>query len=322
LDIDYWILDIQLLSLKYNPLNSSPDIFNSKLLLFGEYGLMYDAMALSVPFTRFHGSLAFDTDGLHKESTHEIGKFFQYLTTLKENRLHYPIDLKHFNEDLEKGLYFHSNIPFQYGLGSSGALIAALFSRYAALSLKTDQLSISSLKEDLALLESYFHGKSSGLDPLVSFLNQPLLLGEDKTIQPLDFDLSKTGWSIALIDTQTNGATGPLVNHFMESMKLPGFKNAFYAEYIPANNGCIHALLKNDKNLFFSCLKQLIAFELRYLKPMFPLDLGALVKEALNEKVYIKLLGSGGGGYLLAFANANILEQCAGSKKMKLLKVA
>ncbi|MGE5394677.1 MAG: mevalonate kinase, partial [Candidatus Saccharibacteria bacterium] len=295
----------------------------SKLLLFGEYGLMFDAMALSVPFSRFYGSLEFDTNGLQKDSTHEIRKFFGYLSFLKENDLHYPFNLKNFKVDLEKGLCFNSNIPFQYGLGSSGALIAALFSRYAASFVEKDQLSIPSVKEDLALLESYFHSKSSGLDPLVSYLNQPLLFGEDKTIQPLDFDLSKTNWSIALIDTKTTGATGPLVQHFMECMKLPDFNTAFNSNYIPANNGCIQALLKNDSNLFFSCLEQFIAFELDNLKPMFPLDFGTLVKEALNEKVFIKLLGSGGGGFLLAFASdEQLLKQWAKRKVVQLIWVS
>ena len=304
-------------------MNSSPDIFNSKLLLFGEYGLMFDAMALSVPFSRFYGSLEFDTNGLHNDSSHEIRKFFAYLSSLKEDSFHYPFNFRLLNEDLEKGLYFHSNIPLQYGLGSSGALIAALFSRYAAFTLETDQLSIQSLKEDLALLESYFHGKSSGLDPLVSFLNQPLLLEVDQTIHPLTFDLSQTGWSIALIDTQTTGATGPLVQHFLECMEFPDFKIKFYSEYIPANNGSIEALLKNDKNTFFRLLEQLIQFELENLKPMFPLNFSILVKEALNEKVFIKLLGSGGGGYQLAFASdEQLLKQWADRKDVQLIWVS
>lgn len=304
-------------------MNHSHDIFNSKLLLFGEYGLMYDAMALSVPFSRFSGSLAFDLNGLNNDSTHEIRKFFHYLASLNENRLHYPFDHKNLELDLEKGLFFNSNIPLQYGLGSSGALIAALFSRYAASLHKMDQLSIPLLKEDLALLESYFHGKSSGLDPLVSYLNQPLLLGEDKTIQPLTFDLYKTGWPIALIDTKITGATSPLVRHFMESMQLPDFKHAFYTNYVPANNECILALLKNDKVLFFSYLKQLIAFELQYLEQMFPLNFRVLIKEALKEKVYIKLLGSGGGGYLLVFAPSEaFLMKWAESKALTLIQVS
>ncbi|MGE5448396.1 MAG: hypothetical protein ACM3PR_08525 [Bacteroidales bacterium] len=304
-------------------MNPIPEIFNSKLLLFGEYGLMFDAMALSVPYTRFYGSLEFDTDGRYRESNAEIRNFFAYLTSLNENKLHYPFDLKDLKEDLNQGLCFNSNIPHQYGLGSSGALVAALFSRYAASSLEKEHLPIHTLKEDFSLLESYFHGKSSGLDPLVSFLNQPLLLGEDKTIQPLAFDLSKSGWPITLIDTKTTGATGPLVQHFIDCMKLTGFNKAFLAEYIPASNGCIQSLLSGDKTSFFIYLRQLIEFELQYLKEMFPLDFGALVKEALNQQVYIKLLGSGGGGYLLAFApDEDILNLWSERKAFPLIKVA
>ncbi|MGE5427758.1 MAG: hypothetical protein ACM3O8_07680, partial [Methylococcaceae bacterium] len=214
-------------------------------------------------------------------------------------------------------------IPHQYGLGSSGALVAALFSRYAASSLEKDQLPIHPLKEDFSLLESYFHGKSSGLDPLVSYLNQPLLLGPDKTVKPISLDLDKTSYSIALIDTKTTGATGPLVQHFIDSMKLEDFKTAFHAEYIPASNGCIQSLLSGDKTSFFIYLKQLIEFELQYLKEMFPLDFGVLVKEALKEQVYIKLLGSGGGGYLLAFApDEDILNLWSERKAFPLIKVA
>jgi len=53
--------------------------FSSKLLLFGEYGLMYNAMALSIPFPKFSGFLDFDPDQSHTESTAEIRKFYEQL---------------------------------------------------------------------------------------------------------------------------------------------------------------------------------------------------------------------------------------------------
>lgn len=303
-------------------MNVKPIHFNSKLLLFGEYGLMFNAMAISVPFTRFSGSLAFGIGQGHENSHREIRKFFSYLSSMEENRLHYPFRLKNLEEDLDKGLWFHSNIPFQYGLGSSGALIAALFSRYAAPTPEKDQLSIASLKEDFALLESHFHGKSSGLDPLVSFLNKPLLLGSDKAIKTIPFNLSKTGWAFALIDTRTTGATGPLVKHFMESLQQPVFKSAFETAFIPSSDGCIHALLKGDPVAFFQSLELLIHFELQYFRQMIPHQFNELIEEALSQKVYIKLLGSGGGGYLLAISPAeSILREWADKEAIQLVKV-
>jgi len=82
------------------------NIFNSKLLLFGEYGLMFDAMALSVPFERFSGQLAFDEEGQHQESTAEIRKFFGHLQHVDiQQNPNFIFDLEMLDEDLKKGLY-------------------------------------------------------------------------------------------------------------------------------------------------------------------------------------------------------------------------
>lgn len=40
--------------------NNSSDIFYGKIILFGEYGIIFDSMALTIPFTHFHGELSFD----------------------------------------------------------------------------------------------------------------------------------------------------------------------------------------------------------------------------------------------------------------------
>lgn len=303
-------------------MNSKPESFNSKLLLFGEYGLMFDAMALSVPFSRFSGYLDFDATQRHEESSSEIGKFYSYLATGEGQNLHFPFDLESFGNDINKSLYFNSNIPQQYGLGSSGALVAALFSRYAAPAILEYKLSADLLKVDFAHLEAHFHGKSSGLDPLVSFLNEPLLLDSGKMVQRVPLNLAQTGLSIALIDTHTTGATGPLVQHFIDQMNSPEFRNAFYTQFIPANNGCIESLLKNDHSTFFSFLKKLIGFQLQHFRRMIPPNFHALISEALSQQVYIKLLGSGGGGFLLAISPSEIgLKEWTQINEIPLLKV-
>ena len=296
--------------------------FNSKLLLFGEYGLMFDAMALSIPFARFSGSLGFDTSHGHRESSTEIRKFYTYLTKLKVEQLQLPFNLQGLRDDLNKGLYFDSNIPQQYGLGSSGALVAALFSRYVAHHIQDSQLSADVLKVDFAHLEAHFHGKSSGLDPLVSFLNRPLLLDSGKRVQTVSLDLAQTGWSFALIDTHTTGATGPLVEHFIDQLNAAEFAKAFATQFIPANNGCIESLLRNDRYTFFSFMEQLIRFQLQHFQRMIPTNFYALISEALSQQVFIKLLGSGGGGFLLAIAPSEInMNRWADENEIPLLKV-
>ena len=277
--------------------------FNSKLLLFGEYGLMFNAMALSVPFSQYRGKLAFDRDGKHRESTNDIQKFFNYLKTgIPGQDLHFPFDLERLSFDLERGLYFDSNILQRYGIGSSGALVAALFSKYAFPADLGNNLSPEILKANFAILESFFHGRSSGLDPLVSYLNKPMLIDSGKQIVPVDFHLEQTGMALALIDTHTTGATGPLVQHFIDLFNLPEFEQAFQKQFVPANNACIESLLAGDKPNFFLNLDQLVRFQVYHFHRMIPVGFHRMISHALCSKVYIKLLGSGGGGFLLAMA--------------------
>jgi mevalonate kinase len=40
-------------------------------------------------------------------------------------------DLAELKSDVETGMYFDSSIPQGYGVGSSGALVAAIYDRYA-----------------------------------------------------------------------------------------------------------------------------------------------------------------------------------------------
>ena len=134
--------------------------FNSKFLLFGEYGLMFGAMALAAPFSKFSGRLAFDTEGRYSQSTDEIRKLVQHLKSkTTEQDLHFPLDVNKLETDLAKGIYFDSNIPPQYGVGSSGVLVAALFSRYAFPSEFGNNLSHENLIDNFAAIDSYLQGK-------------------------------------------------------------------------------------------------------------------------------------------------------------------
>lgn len=280
--------------------------FKSKLLLFGEYGLMYGAMALAVPFSEFGGQLAFDEDGKYFQSTDEIRKFYEHLRSKDFTQtLHFSFDLEQLESDLRKGLYFDSNIPLQYGVGSSGALVAALFSKYAFPAEMGNNLSPEILKTNFSVLESFFHGKSSGLDPLISYLNKPLLIDAQKQIVPIDFDFRVSGVAMALIDTHTTGATGPLVQHFVNLFNLPEFETDFEQKFVPSNNACIESLLKGDRTNLFLNLERLVRFEVYHFHEMIPSGFHRIISHAICSKVYVKLLGSGGGGFLLAVAESN-----------------
>ena len=106
--------------------------FNSKILLFGEYSLMFGSMALSMPTDKYSGRLSFagsrELKGEIGESNSALLAFAKALKKLKEqNTLGFNINTDKLFKDISKGLFFESNIPQGYGLGSSGALVAAIY---------------------------------------------------------------------------------------------------------------------------------------------------------------------------------------------------
>jgi mevalonate kinase len=70
------------------------------------------------------------------------------------------LNLDQLLRDVNKGLYFESSIPQGYGLGSSGALVAAIYNKYAEEKIKSDRRlsrkSVSRLKEIFSKMEGFF----------------------------------------------------------------------------------------------------------------------------------------------------------------------
>ena len=107
-------------------------LFYAKILLFGEYGIIKDSKGLAIPFNSYKGALksAQNINGEAKKSNENLGKFHQYLLGLKTDMV--VFNLQEFKKDIEAGMYFDSSIPQGYGVGSSGALVASIYDRYAA----------------------------------------------------------------------------------------------------------------------------------------------------------------------------------------------
>lgn len=176
-----------------------PRIFPSKILLFGEYVILLQGKALVLPYSHFSASLQFaglDTflkDHKAKFSNEVLQNFYQFI---EQTDLGYQFDLKRFQSDIEMGLYINSTIPVGYGLGSSGAVTAAIFDHYC---LRREDISnededyLLHLKKRLSVLESFFHFNSSGIDPLLCYCDKPLLYEENK-VELLNFTLNQTGF--------------------------------------------------------------------------------------------------------------------------------
>ncbi|WP_372775584.1 mevalonate kinase [Mangrovibacterium sp.] len=289
--------------------------YPAKLLLFGEYGLMFGAKALAIPFPTYSGCFATPNTAsqseYQKNSNAELRRFVSWYEQEQiALQMNFPLDIGRLSVDLEVGLYFESDVPLQYGVGSSGALCAGLYDCYSRFSglddfnpeLEGDQ--ILQLKADFVLLESYFHGRSSGLDPLVAFLNRPVRVSDGKINLPA-LSLNTQPWAVHLIDTGMTSATSPLVKLFLEKMAKADFGANFRDNYLPVNDGVVDAFMRQDADSFFENLKRLHDFQLINFSEMFPEPCLPLIEELARLGIFVKLLGSGGGGFLLAFAPLN-----------------
>jgi mevalonate kinase len=59
-----------------------------------------------------------------------LKRFADYLETLQNDQPELVFDLAEL-KSVETGMYFDSSIPQGYGVGSSGALVAAIYDKYA-----------------------------------------------------------------------------------------------------------------------------------------------------------------------------------------------
>ena len=282
-------------------------LFYAKILLFGEYGIIEDSQGLTLPYSFYKGTLKFSdlSSDFEKKSNQNLKKYADYLANLElpEN---FRLNVDEFLKEIEGGLFFDSNIPQGYGVGSSGALVAAIFERYSVVNRSPDNISkdeLKDLKKVFGLLESYFHGKSSGIDPLICYMNLPILIENKENVDKVAIPKEEQGkGAIFLIDSGIVGETGPMVQIFFEKMKTEGFRKTLKEEFIRYNNACIDAFLNKDMNPFFRNLKKLSVWAYEHFRPMIPESIYNAWKKGIDSNAYyLKLCGSGGGGYILGF---------------------
>lgn len=285
-------------------------LFYSKILLFGEYGIIKDSKGLSIPYNFFNGALKLDgnTSEEAKTSNKNLKSLADHLEQLQENKRSLAsFDIESLQNDIKNGMYFDSSIPQGYGVGSSGALVASIYDKYAIQKITVlenlTREKLLQLKEIFAQMESFFHGKSSGLDPLNSYLSLPILINSKDNIEPTGIPAQKEGkGAVFLLDSGIIGETAPMVNIFMENMKQEGFRKMLKEQFVKHTDACVEDFLKGNMKSLFTNVKQLSKVVLNNFKPMIPEQFHQLWKQGIDTNdYYLKLCGSGGGGYILGF---------------------
>ena len=283
-------------------LNKRP--YPAKILLFGEYTVLHGGSAIAVPYHQYLGRWAD-----RKVSPFALQPFFKHLSAV----LH---DLNaEFDKDLVQDLQlrppsFDSNIPVGQGLGSSAALTAAT---YDLADIVPEQLALQ--KSDLARIESFFHGTSSGVDALVCYRDAAIYRGVDgiqETHLPSGQPLQAFLWITGIARS-----TEPLVAWFHEALIHQGFKSQVsrLAQY---SSIAVDHLLQGK--LTVSDVKNISRIQYQHMSPLIPPLVFHFWQGILNdEHVAIKLCGAGGGGCFLLFSDG--VDLCEKYPDLKLERI-
>jgi mevalonate kinase len=268
--------------------------------------------ALTIPYDRFRATVrTVKQIPAHKEkearqSLIYLQYLFDYIKKLPPDAFHAAPDLDLFAAQL-KSYWLDLDIPVGFGLGSSGAVSAAIYDLFFP---GQESLTLQQRKEDLAAIESYFHGRSSGLDALTCHAGAALRLRGPGSIEQVHFDPSGIpgGYRFFLLNSEERFDTGPLVRHFLEQLEDPGFKGAIMEEYLPLNEKLIEALLGEREADPAMLVKMLSDFQLRYFRRMIPGKATDLwIEGQVSDQYYLKLNGSG-GGYMLGITHHSFMD--------------
>lgn len=302
-------------------------LFYSKILLFGEYGIIKDSKGLSIPYNFYNGALKMDGNTSNEAitSNNYLKDFVEYLANISPDLVVFEIE--NLRADINEGMYFDSSIPQGYGVGSSGALVAAIYDKYAQDKITVlenlTREKLLKLKVVFSEMESFFHGKSSGLDPLNSYLSLPILINSKDNIEATGIPTQSTSGkgAVFLLDSGIVGETAPMVSIFMDNMKQEGFRKMLKDQFIKHTDACVDDFLKGDIKSLFSNTKQLSKVVLNHFKPMIPKQFHELWKNGIETNdYYLKLCGSGGGGYILGFTeNIDNAQQALKDYKLEVV---
>ncbi len=268
--------------------------YSAKLLLFGEYTIILGGEALALPLKQFGGRWA---QGKAAATFPDLRPFIDYLAA---EQLLPAESIAGFRDAVQQGLYFQSDIPAGYGLGSSGALCAAVYDRFKPSNPTKPRL--KQARTELAKMERFFHGSSSGIDPLICWLNAPVWIQQNRLDQ-VSLPQAANSLSLFLVDTGQPRSTSPLVQKFMAACESPVYRQAIVDQLMLYNQQAITNLLHGNYLALWSDIQNISTFQWQYFMDMIPFNMRPLWEKGIEcDNFRLKLCGAGGGGFMLGFS--------------------
>lgn len=259
--------------------------YPAKIILFGEHTVLQGGRALAVPYPKFGVKW--------QQRPSPDGRLLAVLAYLRDHFAETDFNFPQLKRDLEAGWQLVGNVPNGYGLGSSGTVCAAIYDRFA-----NGQRDVHETQAFLAQMEGFYHGQSSGTDPLISLLQQPLLLGAGRVVTTS----LRASWhqGLFLLDSVQERIAGPLVDRFIHQFRSDSdWRERVQNQWMPSSDACLNYLCGNDTAAFpthFSRLSQLQAELSPWLIP-------EKIKTIWRGDSYqLKLCGAGGGGFMLGYS--------------------
>ncbi|MFT4685095.1 MAG: mevalonate kinase [Neolewinella sp.] len=262
-----------------------PREYPAKILLYGEHTVLRSGRGLAVPYPGL--SLRWS----RSTPDEQLLRFCDYLKiAIPEDVLETGLLEDHLLADWR----LTGNIPTGYGLGSSGAVCAAIWSRFATD--KGKALSTEDLRNMLARMEQHFHGQSSGTDPLICYLKQPVLLGGGQapstTKLPANWDEG-----FFLLDTGIERKASDFIRSFTFRYDSDaGFAQAINKEWTTNADAAIDALLAGNRKALWEFTARIAEFQIRKFPDFIPAHLHG---KWTGKGYLLKLCGAGGGGMML-----------------------
>lgn len=259
--------------------------FLSKILLFGEHIVLNGALSLAIPFDKHYAYWVEDNEDK------SLIKFLDFCKTLSF--------VEGSDLDVLSDRQLVTNIPLGYGLGSSGALCAAVYEHLFPDHNNKDDNSVIA---QLAAMEGHFHGKSSGLDAFTILKNQSIVYSTANLsiIDALDHPFLD---QLYLIDSGVSRSSKDLIAFYLKN------KADIPSELVTLNNAIVSALIEAPERKMHNEMRELSKIQLDVFKPMILPDMEAIWKTGLaSDAFYMKLCGAGGGGYYLAWGDGDSIE--------------
>lgn len=262
-------------------------LYPAKLLLFGEHTVLHGGRALAVPHPKLGVRWV--------QGTKPDDRLIDFARFLVESIPIPYFDHDRLHNDLQAGWQLSGNVPQGYGLGSSGTVCAAVYDRYATKRQSND---LVGLRHFLAKMEGHFHGQSSGTDPLVSYLNHPVLIREE-IVTTVELP-PRWKCHLFLLDTGLSRDAAPLIARFARYFASHAdWRSSITDSWIPTVERAVEALLQDDQTDFRSAFRSLSRQQLESTPWLIP---NALRNAWLGEDHALKICGAGGGGYLIGYA--------------------